>query len=143
EEAYTLKRFSNFGPVVVRLEDELTRKYGNGRRAVLVASGTAGLVAALVALDVQGPVVVPAFTFPATAQAVLQAGCTPVFCDVAAETWELDPEALEHLLRTEKVAAVLHVRSFGFCRDLGGVEAIARRYGVPLLVDSAAALGGK
>jgi dTDP-4-amino-4,6-dideoxygalactose transaminase len=75
-------------------------------------------------------------------QAVLAAGCEPVFCDISLATWELDPQRLEERLRRGKVAAVIHVRSFGFCHDLSPMEAITRRHGVPLVVDAAAALGG-
>jgi dTDP-4-amino-4,6-dideoxygalactose transaminase len=144
QEAYRQRVFTNFGPVASRLEQELTEKYGNGQRqAVLTANATAGLTAALLALKVRGPVVVPAFTFVATAQAVLQAGCEPLFADVALETWELDPEALEEIIDRHRVGAIVHVRSFGFGQDLGPIEAIAQRRGIPLLVDAAAALGGR
>jgi dTDP-4-amino-4,6-dideoxygalactose transaminase len=144
QEAYQQRRFANFGPLATRLEHALTDKYGNGQReAVLVASGTAGLTAALLALNVRGKVVMPAFTFPATAHAALCAGCQPLLCDVSPQTWELDPGALSRLLQRETVGAVIHVRAFGFCRDLNEIEDVVRPFGVPLLVDAAAALGGQ
>jgi dTDP-4-amino-4,6-dideoxygalactose transaminase len=141
--AYESRRFTNFGPVAMRFEDALTAKYGGAdRQAVAVSSCTTGLVTALAALGIRGRVIVPSFTFPATVQAVLQAGCEPVLCDISLATWELDPEQLDERLRRGNVAAVVHVRSFGFCHDLSPIEAIAFRHGVPLLVDAAAALGG-
>jgi dTDP-4-amino-4,6-dideoxygalactose transaminase len=75
---------------------------------------------------------------------VLQAGCQPLFCDVSPRTWELDLDALTALLRgRQSIGAVIHVRSFGFCRDLGPLENLTRTRGVPLIVDAAAALGGR
>jgi len=116
EPAYAERRFANGGPAATRLEQELTAAYGRGREAVVVSSGTAGLVAALLALDVTGRVVLPSFTFAATAYAVALAGCEPVFCEVSRDTWELDPAALALALEGD-VAAVLHVRPFGLCRN--------------------------
>jgi dTDP-4-amino-4,6-dideoxygalactose transaminase len=142
-ESYRQRIFSNFGPAATRLEEALTAKYGNGRQAVLTANATAGLTAALLAWGVQGRVVVPAFTFPATAQAVLQAGCEPLFCDVSPQTWELDPSALEQVLRRQRIACVMPVRSYGFCRDLKTVAELCQARGIPVLVDAAAALGGR
>lgn len=147
EQSYLARYFSNGGPCVRQIEAELQAEFGGERRAVLTASGTAGLTATLLALDCKGTVIVPAFTFAATAQSVLAAGCHPVLCDVSEDTWELDPRDLTHtlggLFRHAKPAAIIHVRTFGFCRDLERIEDIASRYSVPLIVDSAAALGGK
>ena len=143
EESYRARWFTNGGPLVARLEAALTQKYGAGRRrAVLVSSGTAGLVATLLALEIRGKVVVPAYTFPATAHAIAQAGCEPLLCDVSPDTWELCPSALRTLLQRERVAAVMHVRAYGFCRSLDDIEMLAAEAGVPLIVDAAAALGG-
>jgi dTDP-4-amino-4,6-dideoxygalactose transaminase len=142
-DSYRDRRYANGGPAVVRLERELTERYGSPEHeAVAVASGTAGLVAALIALDVRGPVILPSFTFAATAHAVVSAGCEPVFCEADAATWELDPSALRSLLERVDAGAVMHVRPFGLCRDLSPIEAICADAGVPLVVDSAAALGG-
>ena len=144
EISYAERWFSNGGPLVRRLEDELAaRDRASGRAAVVTASATAGLVGALLALDVRGPVALPSFTFPATAHAVELAGCTPVLCDVDAETWELSPEAAAAAVREHHCAAIIHVRSFGLCRDLRPIEDVAAATGVPLIVDSAAAFGGE
>jgi dTDP-4-amino-4,6-dideoxygalactose transaminase len=142
DESYGQRRFANGGPLATRLESELEALAGCGREAVAVASGTAGLVAALLALDVRGRVALPSFTFPATAQAVRLAGCEPLFCEVSRETWELDPAAVAAAL-ADGAAAVLHVRAFGLCRDLDPLDRLCRDARVPLVVDSAAALGGR
>lgn len=141
--SYDERVFSNSGPAARRLEAALGERYaGSGREVILTASCTAGLTAALLAMGATGRVIIPAFTFPATAQAVLQSGCLPVFCDVSPTTWELDPDALATVLRRYPASAVVHVRAFGFCRDLAAVTAVAARYGARLIVDAAAALGG-
>ena len=136
--------FANSGPAALRFEAALAHRYaGADREVILVANCTCGIAAALLAAGASGRVVVPAFTFPATAQAVLQSGCVPVFCDVSRETWELDPEALEEVMARYRASAVVHVRAFGFCRDLEAVETVAERHGARLIVDGAAALGGR
>jgi dTDP-4-amino-4,6-dideoxygalactose transaminase len=143
-EAYESRWFSNGGPLARRFESALLAKYGVvDRDAVLLANCTDGLTATLLALGIKGKVAIPAFTFPATAHAVVRAGCRPALCDVSRQTWELDPQALGHLLRRERVSAIIHVRAFGFCRDISDIEVIARQFGVPLIVDAAAALGGR
>jgi dTDP-4-amino-4,6-dideoxygalactose transaminase len=140
--AYDEHWFANGGPAAKLLERRLTETNGSAsREAVAVASGTAGLVATLIALGARGPVVLPSFTFAATAHAVVLAGCEPVFCEVDPLTWELDPEHLRHTVRAVDAAAVVHVRAFGLCRDLTEIEDACA--GVPLVVDSAAALRGR
>jgi dTDP-4-amino-4,6-dideoxygalactose transaminase len=141
EAAYAERWFSNGGPVVERLEREVgARCAAPGREAVAVSSATAGLTAALMALDVTGPVAMPAFTFPATAHAAVLAGCRPVLCDVDPETWELTPSAVRRAIEVHGAEAVLHVRPFGFVRDITAVQEAAA--GRPVVVDSAAAFGG-
>jgi dTDP-4-amino-4,6-dideoxygalactose transaminase len=143
EASYATRWFTNGGPVGERLERELEhRSATTDRDAVLVSSATAGLTAALLALGVEGAVAVPAFTFPATAHAVRLAGCRPVLCDADPATWELTPAAARAAVRDHGCRAILHVRPFGFCRDLSAIEDVAREHGVPLVVDSAAAFGG-
>ena len=143
EISYKEGRYTNFGPVHNLLEKRLTEKYGrNGREAVLVSSGTAGLTAALMGLGIRGKVVIPSFTYAATAQALLLAGCTPVFCDIDPERWELSETSLVEVLRKEKVSAIMPVRSYGFARDFSWLERIGELHHIPVVFDSAAALGG-
>ncbi len=143
-ESYAVKRFSNFGPASQELEERLLAKCGFEKRAFLLASSaTSGLAAMLLALDIRGRVVLPAFTFPATLRAVQMAGCTPVLCDVDPATWEMTIETLEPALVEGPVHAVVPVRAFGFCRDQ---EPLVRRCaadGIPVILDSAGAFGGQ
>lgn len=143
EPAYEAKQFTNFGPVTRRFEQALAQRFAGSRQVVTTANATAGLTAVLQALGIRGPVVVPSFTFPATAHAVLMAGCTPVFCDCSARTWGLDPAALARVLDQRRPAAVIHVRPFGFSHEVGDIEALTRNQAIPLIIDAAAALGAQ
>jgi perosamine synthetase len=114
----------------------------DGPHAVAVASGTAALVIALRAIGVSGrEVVVPANTFYATAGAVLQAGARPVFADVDAATFALDPAAVEAAL-TPGTAAVVVVHIGGLIPpQVGELRALCDRRGVALVEDAAHAHG--
>lgn len=142
-ESYASGYYANFGPAVRLFERRLQERYARGRAVVTAPNATNGLVTALQALGVKGRVLTPAYTFPATAQAILMAGCTPKFCDVAESTWELDPGCVERALQDPQVGAVMHVRAYGFAHDLSWLEELARRRGIPLIVDAAAAIGGE
>ena len=140
-------RVTNFGPYLQQFESEAGRFLDT--EAVCVSSATAGLVMTLQALEIPpgSRIGIPSFSFVATAQAVLYAGCTPAFIDIAADG-NADPADLEHALadvpdmrglvlvhlygspcRTETIAAVVR-------------EAEARRgYRIPLVYDAAHAFG--
>ncbi|MEA2495930.1 MAG: hypothetical protein QOJ29_3841 [Thermoleophilaceae bacterium] len=141
-DSYETRWFANGGPALVDFERRLAEQGPRGRDVVAVPSATAGLVAALLAAGARGPVVLPAFTFPATPHAVELAGCEPLFVDVDPTLWEMTPAAVAAALAREACGAVVHVRPFGLCRDLAGIEAVCREARVPLIVDSAAAFGG-
>lgn len=140
--SYAEKMFSNFGPNARELELDIERYIAADRKACLVSNCTTGITACLMALGIQGKVVLPAFTFKATAAAITNAGCVPAAVDCDVKTLEMCAESLEHELRKGDTEAIIHVRSFGFCRDLSETEDLAKRFGVPLIVDSAAAFGG-
>ncbi len=142
EASYRERYFSNFGPNVRALEQELACYLGLGRAVVTAASATGGLTAVLLALEARGLVAIPSYTFAATASAVYMAGCEPYPVDVDPETWELDPERLQAVLGHQPVAAVIHVRPFGLCRPLDALSRMLSDREVPLIVDSAAAFGG-
>ena len=141
--AYATHRFSNYGQLALQLEDRLSERLG--RHVVMAANGTAAITAALLALGRSGGVILPSFTFPATLGAVLQAGLEPVLADVNPQTWELDVATIEAAADAygRPLAAVLGVRTFGLCRDWAAVQTWCETQGVPLILDSAAALGGR
>lgn len=140
-ESYEIGYYTNTGPAVKQFEKRLREKYGRGRAAVTGPNATNSLVAALQALGVTGKVLTPSYTFPATAQAILMAGAEPLFCDIGADTWELDPGIAARALEGERISAILHLRPYGISRDAGPFETLARKHGIPLVIDSAAALG--
>lgn len=142
EESYRTGYFANFGPAVRHFEQRLKQKYARERSAVTSPSATIGLVCALQALGIRGKVLIPSYTFPATAHAVLMGECTPVFCEISQDTWELDPGAVADALRDGEIKAVMHVRAYGFGHDLSWLEELTRERGIPLIVDAAAAIGG-
>jgi dTDP-4-amino-4,6-dideoxygalactose transaminase len=135
--------YSNFGPLVTELEDRLGGRFRPGTRAVTCVNATQALSIALECLDLPagGSVVLPAWTFVATAHAVLQAGLVPWFVDVDPETWMLDPaEVMAQVGRAAgEVCAVMPVCAFGQLPDLAAWRAFRDDTGVPVLVDAAAA----
>lgn len=144
--------FSNDGPCVRLLSERLTAYVGGPVKCVPVASGTLGLMVALRAAfrssQKAREVLVPSFTYVASVSAILWAGLTPVFVDVAADHWHLDSDALLTGLeaREGRLAAVLACSTFGCAppRSVRGAwEAACQRAGVPLLVDSAAGFGSR
>src|SRR5262245_30972823 len=117
------------------------------RHAVLVSSGTAALHLALIALDV-GPgdaVLVPDFTFPATANAVLLVGARPVLIDVDPQTYNVTPEALAAAIAEwrgpERLRAVMPVHEFGHPVEMAGVRALAQQHRLAIVEDAACAIG--
>lgn len=111
-----------------------------------VSSGTAALHLSLLALGI-GPghaVLVPAFTFPATANAVERVGARPIFCDVDPATYVVTPSAVERALGTAgdlDVRALMVVHEFGHPAEMRAIAAIARQRGLRVIEDAACALG--
>ena len=112
------------------------------RHGIGVASGTDALHLSLRALDV-GPgdeVVTSAFSFVSSASAVLHAGARPVFVDIDAETFALDPAQVERVI-TPRTRAVIAVHLYGHPADMDPLVAIARRRGLAVVEDAAQAIG--
>jgi len=125
------------GPEVRAFEQEFA-SYVGARHAIGVANGTDALILALRALGV-GPgdeVVVPSFTFYASAEAIPHAGARPVFCDVDPETFLMTPEHVKAVL-TPRTKAVIAVHLFGNVAPVEEIEAL----GVPVVEDAAQAAG--
>lgn len=136
------------GPEVEALESELAAYLGT-RRAIGVSSGTDALIVSLMALGV-GPgdaVVIPSFTFFATAGAVSRLGARPVFCDINPATFNLDPARLEAAFEKEgrprRIKAVIPVHLYGQVADMDAIVDIARRRGAAVLEDACQAVGSE
>ncbi|RZB31526.1 MAG: hypothetical protein SRB2_04495 [Desulfobacteraceae bacterium Eth-SRB2] len=112
--------------------------------AVAVSSGTATLHLALLSLGV-GPgdeVVVPAFSYVATANVVELAGAKPVFVDILLDTFNIDPYRIEAAI-TPRTKALMPVHEFGYPADMERIIEIADRYSLPVVEDAACALGAE
>lgn len=129
------------GPTVRSLEEETCRKTG-ARYAVALSSCTAGLMLVPQALGLKPgtEVIVPSFTFAATAQALLWNRLVPVFCDCLSGTCTLDPTDVERNL-TPATGAICGVTIYGLPPDIDALLDIGRRAKVPVYFDSAQGLG--
>ena len=117
--------------------------YTGAPHVVAVANCTAALHLALLALDIRAGdrVAVAAYSWPATANVIVLCGAEPVFVDVDPATSNMDPAALDGLLRRTPVKAVLPVHTFGGMADMARISSVARQHGVPVVEDAACALG--
>ncbi|MBB6420846.1 DegT/DnrJ/EryC1/StrS family aminotransferase [Streptomyces massasporeus] len=133
-------KFSH-GKQVGQLEAALT-DYTGARHVIGVNSGTDALVLLLRACGVRpgDGVLVPAYSFFATASAVVLAGGTPQFVDIDPETYAMDPAALEAAV-TARSRFVMPVHLFHTMADMAAVTAVARRHGLTVVEDSAEAIG--
>ena len=119
------------------------------REVVLVSSGTAALHVALLALNI-GPgdaVIVPDFTFPATANVVAITGARVVIVDVVPGTYTIDPKQLERVVHEwagpERLCAIMPVHEFGCVADMNEINRIANVHGLAVIEDAACALGAQ
>jgi dTDP-4-amino-4,6-dideoxygalactose transaminase len=126
---------TNNGPAVQEFEVALERHLGV-KHCVAVCNATVGLQVAARALALSGEVIVPSFTFIATAHALRWLGLEPVFCDVDPLTHNLDPLQVERLI-TSHTSAILGVHVWGRACDIAALEVIARAADVHLLFDAA------
>ena len=146
-EAFDSNWIAPLGPDVDAFESEVALRSGTGH-AVALSSGTAALHLALLLVGV-GPgdeVLVPSFTFVATANAVTYLGATPVLVDCSSDNWKLDPdlvaEELDGRARSGRLPrALVTVDLYGQSADYDALTALCDRYGVPLVEDAAEALG--
>ncbi len=138
--------YTNFGPLVRRFEAEVRARLFPSApdfQVVTLSSATAALELTLAALGLPAGarVLLPAFTFPATATAVLRAGLVPVLADVDAATWTLTPEQGRIAVRYAQAALVLPVAPFGAPLPVEAWVRFTEETGVPVLIDAASALG--
>lgn len=127
------------GPACKRFE-EASAAHAGVEHAIGCASGSDALLLALMALDI-GPgdeVVLPSFTFFATAGAVWRLGARPVFADIVPETFNIDPADMARRM-TRRTKAVIPVHLFGQCADMDALAAVAGD--VPIIEDAAQAIG--
>lgn len=138
----SLTTAARFGGRHVREFESAAASFVGAKYSVAVNSGTAALQASLLALDVKGgdEVIIPSFTFVATANAVLSVGARPVFADIAGDNYTIDPADVEKKI-TRKTRAVIPVHLYGNVADVGRISEVAKRNGLPVVEDAAQSLG--
>ena len=131
------------GPEVADFEQEFG-KLVDGRACVAVNSGTSALHLSMLALGIGAgdEVVVPSFSFAATANAVAATGATPVFADIEPDSFCLDADSVAAVL-TPRTVAIVPVHLFGHPAEMGGLMALARRHGLAMVEDAAQAHGAR
>lgn len=129
------------GPEVQQLEQRIA-KLCNVAHAIGCGSGSDALLLSLMALEIEpgDEVIVPSFTFFATASAVWRLGAVPIFVDIDPATYNLDPTAVRNAV-TEKTKAIIPVHLFGRPADMSRVMDVAREFGLSVVEDAAQALG--
>ena len=130
---------SNDGPLLKELEKRLAA-YLHVKHGIAVCNATLGLQVLFEALGLTGEVIVPSFTFIATAHALKWQGLEPVFCDVDPKTHTLDPLRIEELI-SPATTAILGVHLWGQPCDIEALQEIADRHDLRLIFDAAHALG--
>lgn len=129
------------GPEVAELENKLA-EFTGAKHCISVANGTDALQIAQMAFGI-GPgdeVITPGFTYIATAETVALLGAKPVYVDVCPKTYNLDPEKLEAAI-TPRTKAIIPVSLYGQCADYDAINAIADKYGIPVIEDAAQSFG--
>ncbi|MGL4185350.1 MAG: DegT/DnrJ/EryC1/StrS family aminotransferase, partial [Thiotrichaceae bacterium] len=129
------------GPEVAELEQKLT-EYTGAKHCITVANGTDALQIAQMALGIGSgdEVITPGFTYIATAETVALLGAKPIYVDVCPKTYNLDPAKLEAAI-TPRTKAIIPVSLYGQCADFDAINAIATKYGIPVIEDSAQSFG--
>lgn len=131
------------GPEVKELEKNVAA-YCQAKHAIGCASGSDALLLALMAYDIQAgdEVIVPSFTFFATASAVTRLGATPVFADIDPATFNLDPADVAKRI-TPATKAIIPVHLFGQCAEMDALGRLAQEAKIPLIEDAAQAIGAE
>ena len=124
------------GPEVAELEDALAAFTGSGY-CISAASGTDALLLVLMTYGI-GPgdeVITSPFTFIATGEVIALLGATPVFVDIDARTYNLDPALIENAI-TPNTKAIMPVSLYGQCADFDAINEIAARHDLPVIEDA-------
>lgn len=151
EEAFADNWVVPLGPNVNAFEDDLQRFMGNRYEVVALSAGTAAVHLALLGCGV-GPgdeVMVQSFTFCASSHPVTYLGATPVFIDSEPDSWNMDPELLDHAIADRiaatgrKPKAIVVVYLYGMPARIDDILAVADKYGIPVIEDAAEGFGSR
>ncbi len=147
-EAFATNWVAPLGPNVTGFEEDLASYIGQNAHVAALSSGTAAIHLGLILLNVKAgdEVICQSFTFSASANPIMYLGATPIFIDSEAETWNICPIALEEAIKDriskgKKPKAIIAVHLYGMPYKIDEVRVISQKYGIPILEDSAEALG--
>lgn len=147
-EAFDTNWIAPLGPNVDGFEKDIQNYLGNGSHVAVLSSGTAAIHLALQLLNVSkgDEVLCQSFTFSASANPITYLGATPVFIDSEPNTWNMSPELLEIAIRdriekNKKPKAIIAVHLYGMPYKAMEINAIAKKYEIPVVEDSAEAFG--
>ena len=148
QQAFDSNWVAPLGPNVSGFENDLENFIGNGSHIAALSSGTAALHLGLILLGVKAgdEVICQSFTFSASANPIMYVGATPVFVDSEPDTWNMSPDFLEAAIKDRiskgrKPKAIIAVHLYGMPYKVDEIRAVANRYQIPVLEDSAEALG--
>ncbi len=147
-EAFASNWVAPLGPNVSGFEEDLESYIGENKAVGALSSGTAAIHLALVLLDVRAgdEVLCQSFTFSASANPIVYQGAVPIFVDSEKDTWNICPIALEKAIKDriakgKKPKAIIAVHLYGMPFKVDEVLEISHKYGIPIIEDSAEALG--
>ncbi|EKT4549463.1 aminotransferase class I/II-fold pyridoxal phosphate-dependent enzyme [Flavobacterium psychrophilum] len=147
-EAFATNWVAPLGPNVTGFEADLEKYIAQESHVAALSSGTAALHLGLILLGVkpQDEVICQSMTFSASANPIMYLGATPIFIDSELDTWNMCPIALEEAIKDsiskgKKPKAIISVHLYGMPYKIDDVKAISKKYDIPVLEDSAEALG--
>ena len=138
-EMFDRRWLSNNGPLVVEFEKRVADHLGV-KHCIAMCNGTIALEIAIRALGMTGEVIIPSYTFVATAHALHWQGITPVFADIDPDTHNLDPAAVRRMI-TSRTTGIIGVHLWGRPAPVEALQAIADEHGLQLMFDAAHAFG--
>ena len=139
EEIFDRRWLTNNGPVVQEFEQKVADLH-KVKHCVAMCNGTVALEIAIRALGLEGEVIIPSYTFIATAHALHWQGITPVFADIDPVTHTLDPEAVRSMI-TPRTSGIIGVHLWGNSAETEALQAIADEHDLQLMFDAAHAFG--
>ena len=148
QDAFKDNWIAPLGPNVFGLEDDLKKYLKTDKEIAALSSGTAAIHLSLILLGVKAgdEVLCQSLTFSASANPIIYQGATPIFIDSENETWNMCPNALEEAIidrinQGKKPKAIIAVHLYGMPFNVDAITSVAIKYDIPLIEDSAEALG--
>ena len=139
ENALNRRWLTNNGPFVQEFESRIAKLTG-AKHVVVMANATIALEIAIRALGLEGEVIIPSFTFIATAHALQWQGITPVFCDIDPKTHNIDPQKIEAMI-TPRTSGIIGVHVWGRPCEIDTLQEIGNRHNLKIIYDAAHAFG--